>query len=86
MPSRESYADSFSLAGFVDIQSQDMSDDWRRFTSERHDEFRRNRERHLRVHGEVIVAQLDDFYATVARLFAGGNLGGIRLIAKRREL
>jgi cyclopropane fatty-acyl-phospholipid synthase-like methyltransferase len=83
LPTPVVYEKDFTDAGFVDVATVDMSDDWRQFTCDRYDEFCNTRNRQLRVHGEEIVAGLDSFYAAVARLFVSGNLGGIRLIANK---
>ncbi len=55
-------------------------DDRRRFTHGRYAEFSRAR-RHEEIHGAATVDGLDTFYATLARLFANGNPGGLRLSA-----
>jgi cyclopropane fatty-acyl-phospholipid synthase-like methyltransferase len=82
LPTREIYEADFQDAGFSAIQTKDMSDDWRLFTHERYETFCRNRKRLEDVHDNEIVAGLDSFYGSVARLFRGGHLGGIRLFAK----
>jgi len=82
LPTREIYKADFHAAGFSAIQSNDMSEDWRLFTHERYEAFCRNRKMLEDVHDIEIVAGLDSFYGSVARLFRGGNLGGIRLFAK----
>jgi hypothetical protein len=35
------------------------------------------------VHGERIVQILDRFFTAVARMFASGRLGGVRIVASR---
>ena len=82
LPTREIYEADFHAAGFSAIQTNDMSEDWRLFTHERYETFCRNRKRLEDVHDNEIVAGLDSFYGSVARLFRGGHLGGIRLFAK----
>ena len=82
LPDLETYEADFRAAGFNSIQVDDMSEPWRHFTRERYDDFCRDRERHEKVHGTAIVAGLDNFYGAVAGLFAGGNLGGVRLTGK----
>jgi len=82
LPSRNVYEEDFRDAGFSSIHATDMSEDWRQFTHERYESFCGNRQRLETVHGEELVAGLDSFYGTVARLFKGGRLGGMRLVAK----
>lgn len=81
LPTLDVYEADFGSAGFSTIQIEDMSEDWRQFTQDRYAAFCSDRLRHESVHGHDIVAGLDSFYGAVARLFAGGHLGGIRVIA-----
>ena len=60
-----------------------MSEDWTAFTRGRLDGYRQQRERHLRVHGEEVFETMCGFYETMVRLFSGGKLGGIRVVARR---
>ena len=82
LPIRDVYEADFHTAGFSIIEISDMSEDWRQFTHERYESFSLDRQRQESVHGEKLVAGLDIFYGAVARLFKGGHLGGIRLLAK----
>ncbi len=82
LPTRDVYEADFRDAGFSGIQATDMSEDWRQFTHERYESFCLDRQRQETVHGNELVAGLDSFYSSVARLFKGGHLGGIRLVAK----
>ena len=83
LPDRETYESDFRDAGFSIVEIDDMSEDWQQFTHERYLAFRDDRQRHAQVHGDVIVAGLEKFYATVDRLFSGGNLGGLRLVGRK---
>jgi cyclopropane fatty-acyl-phospholipid synthase-like methyltransferase len=83
LPDRAQYAADFQAAGFADLQVIDMSGDWQQFTHERYAEFCQARRQHEAVHGRATVEGLDQFYGTVARLFAGGNLGGLRVWGRR---
>ena len=85
LPDRETYESDFRDAGFVSLEIDDMSEDWQQFTHERYETFRDDRSRNEQVHGDVIVDALESFYATVDRLFSGGNLGGIRLIGRKQD-
>lgn len=82
LPTRDVYETDFRTAGFSIIEISDMSEDWRLFTHERYESFCLDRQRQETVHGNELVAGLDSFYGAVARLFKGGHLGGIRLVAK----
>lgn len=83
LPDRDIYESDFRIAGFSDLVIDDMSEDWRQFTHTRYVEFCRDRKRYETIHGAVIVDGLDSFYATVDRLFSGGNLGGIRIVGRK---
>ncbi|MEM7224741.1 MAG: methyltransferase domain-containing protein [Pseudomonadota bacterium] len=82
-PSLEAYGAELARAGFTDIQMTDMSDDWADFTRARLAAYRDQRARHERVHGPETVAAIEEFYDAVDRLFQGGNLGGIRVTARK---
>lgn len=69
-------------AGFTAVSVTDLSEDWGTFCAARAAAWRADRARHVRVHGERIHAQLDRFYTVVSRLFGGGSLGGVRLLAR----
>lgn len=83
LPDRDTYESDFRIAGFSDLVIDDMSEDWRQFTHTRYVEFCRDRKRYETIHGAMIVDGLDSFYATVDRLFSGGNLGGIRIVGRK---
>jgi len=83
VPRLADYSEQLERAGFRDIELTDMTSAWVPFVSERRDGFLEARERNLRVHGTEIVDELEEFYATIVALFDGGNLGGIRVIARR---
>ena len=83
LPDRRNYEADYLNAGFLIEQSIDMSAGWRDFTNERYRHFSNARERHLEVHGKKVFSGLDLFYGTVARLFAAGNLGGLRIIGHK---
>jgi sarcosine/dimethylglycine N-methyltransferase len=84
MTDAESYARDVAAAGFSNIAVTDMSDDWAAFCAGRASAWHADADRHTRVHGERIFQTLDRFFTTVARMFAGGRLGGVRILASRR--
>ena len=83
LPSRDQYRLDLVDAGFEPVLLEDMSEDWTAFTRGRLDGYRQQRERHLRVHGEEVFETMCGFYETMVRLFSGGKLGGIRVVARR---
>ena len=77
------YKSEIEKIGFNLIFCQDMSDEWTKFTHNRYLSYNKQKDRHLRVHGEDVYNNLDSFYAFIDRYFAKGKLGGIRVIAKK---
>ncbi len=81
LPTRQRYIADLAAAGWCDIEFTDMTAPWTGFCSSRLEAYRANHVRNVEVHGEQVVGALDEFYATVAGLFEGGNLGGVRVTA-----
>ena len=77
----EAYRRDLEAAGFSSITVEDTTDDWSAFCAMRAASWNESRERQVAVHGEEIFATLDRFFAGVAKLFRGGNLGGVRIVA-----
>ena len=70
-------------AGFVEIEIEDLSASWADFVTERARNYRATREHEVALHGEEVFAGLDDFYSSIAELFRAGNLGGMRVRARK---
>ena len=83
LPDLAGYETQLGEAGFADLELEDKTEPWAAFVRDRLDGFRHDRSRLLALHGTEVVEGLDDFYATVDRLFAGGRLGGLRIVARR---
>jgi sarcosine/dimethylglycine N-methyltransferase len=83
LTSLDAYASDLRNAGFVDVAATDLTPDWGPFAAERLAAWRANRADYAAVHGEGAWAAQELFYATIARLYAGGGLGGARLVAER---
>jgi cyclopropane fatty-acyl-phospholipid synthase-like methyltransferase len=81
LTSLDAYASD--LRGFTDIIATDLTPDWAPFAAERLAAWRANRAAYAAVHGEGAWAAQELFYATIARLYEGGGLGGARLVARR---
>ncbi len=71
-------------AGFAEVEIEDVTAFWTEHVADRARSWRAGRERETALHGEEVFAGLDDFYSSIAGLFQGGNLGGMRLVARRR--
>jgi cyclopropane fatty-acyl-phospholipid synthase-like methyltransferase len=83
LPDESAYTAHLVEAGFVDVEVVDKSSDWSAFVNARYDAFRDAQDELNRRYGEATVSELDRFYGTVARLFAGAGLGGARITARR---
>lgn len=83
VPGFREYQKELEAAGFVDVMTEDLSEDWTRFVKERLQDLEKERARHVRVHGEMITEGLHYFYSIIDKLFAGGNLGGIRIVGRK---
>ena len=79
----EDYIADIVKAGFVDIDTTDMTPAWTVFCQGRAAAYVASRDRQERVHGTQIAARLETFFSTVHRLFASGSLGGVRIVARR---
>ncbi len=83
LPTLEEYGDQIRAAGFEEVRMADQSGPWTTFVRQRLQEFRNDRERQIATHGADIVEGLDNFYATIVRLFLRERLGGVRILARR---
>jgi sarcosine/dimethylglycine N-methyltransferase len=81
LPTAEEYRQHLGSAGFEHIEMRDVTAAWTSFTAERLAIFRKARPRHVAIHGEEAISGLEDFYATVAGLFASGAISGLKIIA-----
>lgn len=79
--STDAYIVDLRAAGFSRIEVTDMTDHWTPFVTERLRAFHANYSAYAQAHGEPAYAAQETFYAAVARLFEGGSLGGIRVVA-----
>ncbi len=85
LPTQAEYVEQLKAAGFGSIEMEDLTPAWVPFVRARLDQFRAQRERHLRVQGEAVVRGLDHFYSVTAALLEGGNVAGIRYVATKPE-
>lgn len=79
----EDYVRELEQAGFKEVEAGDLTEEWSQFCTARAAAWRRDRERHVRVHGEPMYSRLDEFFSAVARLFRCGAVAGVRLVAQR---
>lgn len=82
VPPPDRYRRDILDAGFAEVDLEDVTASWADFTADRAAAFRADRERRVRVHGEELADGLEDFFATMAGLYADGVLGGARITAR----
>jgi cyclopropane fatty-acyl-phospholipid synthase-like methyltransferase len=78
----DEHADDLRAADFIDVVATDQTADWAPYTSARLAAWQANHASYARAHGEGAYAAQELFYAVIARLFASGSLGGVRLVAR----
>ena len=81
--SYDDYFNDLTNAGFVKIESEDMTKSWSDFTKMRFKSYTENIQRHKRVHNEEIVNNMLDFYSFAMRYLDNGKLGGIKVSARK---
>ena len=84
LPSAEEYKETLERAGFENVEWEVVTRAWTPFIETRLAAFRANETRNLRVHGPGLTKELDLFYATVHELFTRGNVGGVRIRARKK--
>jgi sarcosine/dimethylglycine N-methyltransferase len=84
LPTSDAWMKQLEAAGFGDIEFEDVSSTWTPWIAERAEMYRSNRQRNLRVQGDLITYGMERFYDSAANLFIGGHLGGcvIRAVKK----
>ncbi|GBG26485.1 Sterol 24-C-methyltransferase [Hondaea fermentalgiana] len=81
LPTMEEYIKELEAVGFKDINFDDQTETWTAFVESRFDAWNDAKDRTLRVHNEATFNDLGYFYEAMVKLFQGGNLGGVRLVA-----
>lgn len=76
LPSASGYIADVTAAGFDMVEFEDVSEKWAELVRVRAEKYKTSEEKPN--------AALQKFYDTVAEVFQGGNVGGVRLIAVRR--
>ncbi len=83
LPSKDDYKKQLIDKGFTEVEIVDKTDSWKNFVQERKEKFIQTRESQIEIHNHIVVDELEDFFEKVSWLFNGGNLGGLRIIAKK---
>lgn len=82
IPDARAYRFQLARAGFEVVEFDDLSEEWTAFVTRRDESFNADAERFVRIHGREAFDALAGFYRTMRELFAGGGLGGARIVAR----
>jgi len=83
LPTLDRYVADLEQAGFVDIETVDMTPAWIPFVRTRRDDFKAKLDANAEAMGPETAQAQAAFFDTVAGLFDGGNLGGVRLTGRK---
>ncbi|MEQ8704731.1 MAG: methyltransferase domain-containing protein [Phaeodactylibacter sp.] len=83
--SSEAYLEALSEAGFTDLSVVDMDQPWREWTRDRYRAFKADAVQNRAFFGAELFESRLSFYETVADLFAGGNIGGVRITGRKKS-
>jgi cyclopropane fatty-acyl-phospholipid synthase-like methyltransferase/ABC-type nitrate/sulfonate/bicarbonate transport system substrate-binding protein len=75
----EQYRQDLEAAGFTEVTIVPMTEAWRDWTQQRYESFKEEAAQQRDLFGDHLYEKRLAFYKTVADLFAGGNLGGVRI-------
>lgn len=81
--SPEVYANELKLAGFQVEVVESVTADWKAYATSRSTSWTEDRDTLTALYGGETYEQLLAFYQTVTDLFHGGNLGGLRVVARK---
>ncbi|MAV47716.1 MAG: class I SAM-dependent methyltransferase [Alphaproteobacteria bacterium TMED89] len=83
MVSEAHYIDSLRVAGFEIIQAENMTADWRTFTTTRLEMFDANRQAFIGIHGPELFEARRHFYSKIVEYFTADAIGGMRVAARK---
>ncbi len=81
--SSSEYVRALKDAGFVDVEVDDLTDTWRKWTAARHRLYVESEAETVALHGRELYESRVHFYRAIDQLFDGGNLGGVRITGRR---
>jgi cyclopropane fatty-acyl-phospholipid synthase-like methyltransferase len=81
--SEDAYKNALRNAGLEVLQFQDLTTDWTKFCADRVANMEKQKKELVKLHGADMFDRLQYFYKRVSELFDGGNLGGVRVVARK---
>jgi len=82
-PDMNTYKIQLKNAGFEAVMAEELTEDWKHFTAARVQKWNTEKNQLLAVHREDTYNRLLSFYTQIKDLYAAGNLGGARFIARK---
>ena len=83
LPTEEAYKQAITRAGLEVVKFEDLTEDWTAYSANRVANMEAGRDAFVTLHGNDMYERLHYFYVKVRDLFAGGNLGGARVVARK---
>lgn len=83
LPDLDRYVAELEQAGFINIETIDMTPEWIPFVRTRRDDFKSKLDANAEAMGPETAQAQAAFFDTVAGLFDGGNLGGLRVTGRK---
>ena len=78
-----SYVAELESVGFVDVEMEDMSAQWKTWTAARYEAFLASEAESVAIYGRAMFEERSRFYGAVAKLYQGGRLGGVILTGRK---
>ena len=75
----------FTNSDFELLELQDTTQSWATFTEDRYNKFLEQKEEKIKIHGEETVSDILFFYSFAKDYLQSGKLGGVRLVATKKE-
>jgi cyclopropane fatty-acyl-phospholipid synthase-like methyltransferase len=83
LQNEKQYHDSLHAAGFREIVFEDMTENWKKFTSKRSSDWAKDEVQLRSAYGDETYEKLGKFYKSIASLFLGGRLKGVTVVAQK---
>ena len=83
LPTLATYQRDLEQAGLGHLQWENVTPLWRDWVHKRWHQFHEKQAHYRQKHGDDLVTSYLCFYQAVANLFAGGNVGGVRIWGQR---
>jgi sulfonate transport system substrate-binding protein len=83
LPNLARYRAELEGSGMEIVRMDDLTRDWRDFTRRRSENWTANKGKLVEIHGSELFERLQFFYRQITQLFEGGNVGGVRIVARK---